>query len=172
MLTACQNAGQAGLLGGMSLEECTRRGQQLGIHILVVAYRSTAHYSIKAQQNRCLVRWASQAQRIGTFDSCETQFAWMVFKKLFTLLDLCVSSLRRGHANLLCIVPILTDDPRRESKCKIAARPLIGLMNCGYMKQGNTRDSGVRMCKDKRGKQTQADLSRSKQTRADPSRPT
>ena len=28
---------------------------------------------------------------------------------------LCVSSLRRGHANLLCIVPILTDDPRRES---------------------------------------------------------
>ena len=34
---------------------------------------------------------------------------------LFTLLDLCVSSLRRGHANLLCIVPILTDDPRRES---------------------------------------------------------
>ena len=36
-------------------------------------------------------------------------------KKFFTLLDLCVSSLRRGHANLLCIVPILTDDPRRES---------------------------------------------------------
>ena len=26
-----------------------------------------------------------------------------------------LSSLRRGHANLLCIVPILTDDPRRES---------------------------------------------------------
>ena len=35
--------------------------------------------------------------------------------KLGTLLDLCVSSLRRGHANLLCIVPILSDDPRRES---------------------------------------------------------
>ena len=35
--------------------------------------------------------------------------------ELFTLLDLCVSSLRRGHANLLCIVPSLTDDPRRES---------------------------------------------------------
>jgi len=34
---------------------------------------------------------------------------------LFTLLDLCVSSLCRGNANLLCIVPILTDDPRRES---------------------------------------------------------
>ena len=36
-------------------------------------------------------------------------------KKLFTLLDWCVSSLRRGHANLLYIVLILTDDPRRES---------------------------------------------------------
>ena len=35
-------------------------------------------------------------------------------KKLITLLDLCVSSLRRGHANLLCIVPILSDDPQRE----------------------------------------------------------
>ena len=31
---------------------------------------------------------------------------------------MCVSSLRRGHANLLCIVPILTDDPRRESEIK------------------------------------------------------
>ena len=30
-------------------------------------------------------------------------------KKWLPLLDLCVSSLRRGHANLLCIVPILTD---------------------------------------------------------------
>ena len=39
-------------------------------------------------------------------------------KKLCTLLDLCVSSLRRGHANLLCIVPILTDDPRRVSEAR------------------------------------------------------
>ena len=31
-----------------------------------------------------------------------------------TLLDMCVSSLRRGHANLLCIVPILADDPSEE----------------------------------------------------------
>merc|ERR1711986_47689 len=36
-------------------------------------------------------------------------------KKLVSLLDLCVSFLRRGHANLLCIVAILTDDPRKES---------------------------------------------------------
>ena len=41
-------------------------------------------------------------------------------QKIDTLLDLCVSSLRRGHANLLCIVPILTDDLRRESKSKSA----------------------------------------------------
>ena len=27
----------------------------------------------------------------------------------------CVSSLRRNHANILCVVPSLTDDPRRES---------------------------------------------------------
>ena len=46
-------------------------------------------------------------------------------KKLFTLLDLCVSSLRRGHANLLCIVPILTDDPRRESVMYPCPCPLV-----------------------------------------------
>ena len=40
-------------------------------------------------------------------------------EEMFTLLDLCVSSLRRGHANLLCIVPILTDDPRRESSAPL-----------------------------------------------------
>ena len=34
---------------------------------------------------------------------------------LCTLLDLCVSSLSRGHANIIWIGPILTDDPRRES---------------------------------------------------------
>ena len=50
-------------------------------------------------------------------------------KKLCTLLDLCVSSLRRGHANLLCIVPILTDDPRRESA---SMRPRIGARRNKY----------------------------------------
>ena len=57
-------------------------------------------------------------------------------KKLVTLLDLCVSSLRRGHANLLCIVPILTDDPRRESDetlihlCRAQAVTQIFCMRC------------------------------------------
>ena len=48
-------------------------------------------------------------------------------KKMYTLFDLCVSSLRRGHANLLCIVPLLTGDPRRESSMKMwraEARPV------------------------------------------------
>ena len=62
-------------------------------------------------------------------------------KKLFTLLDLCVSSLRRGHANLLCIVPILTDDPRRESNDRCLAKyrlftdshPETGIANSGQI---------------------------------------
>jgi len=41
-------------------------------------------------------------------------------QKIDTLLDLCVSSLRRGHAIFFCIVPILTDDLRRESKSRSA----------------------------------------------------
>ncbi len=36
-------------------------------------------------------------------------------KNFDTTLVFCMSFLRRGHANLLCIVPILTDDLRRGS---------------------------------------------------------
>ena len=49
---------------------------------------------------------------------------WQLVKKCDTLLDLCVSSLRRGHANLLCIVPILTDDLRRGSDFDIEGAQL------------------------------------------------
>jgi septal ring factor EnvC (AmiA/AmiB activator) len=38
-------------------------------------------------------------------------------QKKRALLELGVSSLRRGHANLLCIILILPDDPRREFNC-------------------------------------------------------
>ena len=62
---------------------------------------------------------------------------------LVTLLDLCVSSLRRVHANLLCIVPILTDDPRRESNMKMRraeARPVAACRSlrrhCVYSRSG------------------------------------
>ena len=48
--------------------------------------------------------------------------------KLFTLLDLCVSSLRRGHADLLCIIPSLTDDPRRGSKCCLVNASLVNVV--------------------------------------------
>ena len=44
---------------------------------------------------------------------------------MFTLLDLCVSSLRRGYANLLCIVPMLTDD--RKSPSSGPSEPCVGL---------------------------------------------
>ena len=59
--------------------------------------------------------------RIGS-NVCD-QGRTAIYKEMFTLLDLCVSSLRRGHANLLCIVPILTDDPRRESNNHICSAP-------------------------------------------------
>ena len=55
-------------------------------------------------------------------------------EKLVTLLDLCVSSLRRGHANLLCIVPILSDDPRRESENEITAVTFLRKMAQLYQK--------------------------------------
>lgn len=38
-------------------------------------------------------------------------------QKTVTLLELRVSSLRRGQADLLCVVPLLTDGSRRESAC-------------------------------------------------------
>ena len=51
-------------------------------------------------------------------------------KKLVSLLDLCVSSLRRGHANLLCIVSILTDDPRKESNSMISVNSQPSNITC------------------------------------------
>ena len=53
-------------------------------------------------------------------------------KKLFTLLDLCVSSLRRGHANLLCIVPILTDDPQGNPYVKATYKDAFMILPLTY----------------------------------------
>jgi len=67
-------------------------------------------------------------------------FCCFFFVKLYTLLDFCVSSLRRGHANLLCTVPSLTDDPRRESSCGGARYPPLVLFvlraadECSYLR--------------------------------------
>ena len=63
---------------------------------------------------------------------------WNVGKKCDTLLDLCVSSLRRGHANLLCIVPILTDDLRRGSSSRRNSRS-PGF--CENTQQPNTKNT-------------------------------
>ncbi len=57
-------------------------------------------------------------------------------KKFGPFLDLCVSSLRRGHANLLCIVPILSD-VSEETEAGIANTVYIDLHsfsanNMGY----------------------------------------
>ena len=57
-------------------------------------------------------------------------------QKIDTLLDLCVSSLRRGHANLLCVVPILTDDLRRESALDRRGLVLIERVSCEEMLLG------------------------------------
>ena len=74
-------------------------------------------------------RWAldKQSSHRGLTDivECRTPLGALPLSpiadhKLFTLLDVCVSCLRRGHANLLCIVPMSTDDPRRESLSPIA----------------------------------------------------
>ena len=64
----------------------------------------------------CLCAVECHVEQVFCFMMCDEQLC-QFSKELFTLLDLCVSSLRRGHANLLCIVPILTDEPRRESNC-------------------------------------------------------
>ena len=81
---------------------------------------------------------ATLTMSIGT----HVQYLW--HKKLVTLLDLCVSSLRRGHANLLCIVPILADEPRRESDPNYpigTVRPfsLLSIRRRAYARVANRR---------------------------------
>ena len=89
---------------------------------------SASPKSLIAMPHPCRSRACEHAwqQHLAICMSCATL---AMHKKLVTLLDLCVSSLRRGHANLLCIVPILTDDPRRESRNHVRAKYRI------YMRQ-------------------------------------
>ena len=77
--------------------------------------RATA-WVIHATRGRRIAGRAGVRREANPFRQASHKQRVNVDKKLYTLLDLCVSSLRRGHANLLCIVPILTDDPRRESE--------------------------------------------------------
>ena len=66
-------------------------------------------------------RWASCSPEISLltawtsfiiYATRERMVDKLMFKNVILLLELCVSSLRRGHANLLCIVPILPDAPK------------------------------------------------------------
>ena len=59
-------------------------------------------------------------------------------EKLVALLDLCVSPLRRGHANRPWVVPIVTDDPRRGSKHKSFLR---GVVRAGIVISNITRSA-------------------------------
>ena len=68
---------------------------------------------IAARQRRDLAKVREDSRQAST--PIHTWIQSRMSKKLVTLLDLCVSSLRRGHANLLCIIPILSGDPQRES---------------------------------------------------------
>ena len=76
------------------------------------------HYCCVYQKRARLAPfWARPPQKI-TMPLTTKQLTLLCRKEkqhIFTLLAVWVSSLRRGHANLLCIVPMLADDPRRES---------------------------------------------------------
>ena len=68
--------------------------------------RNTSHRTGEnpdAEQNACGLFFFKKKEK--------TRSPAKVAKKFGPFLDLCVSSLRRGHANLLCIVPILSDVP-------------------------------------------------------------
>ena len=62
---------------------------------------------------RGVFAWCGASSAVRSTDQLARQC-----NKSAILLDLCVSSLRRGHANLLCIVPIFTDD-HRSGSCRL-----------------------------------------------------
>ena len=58
---------------------------------------------------------------------CERINCWSVVNKLFTFLDLCVSSMRRGHANIFCIVPVVMGLRRGSLTTLCFASPVVQL---------------------------------------------
>ena len=79
-------------------------------------------FDLRTLNRKTLNRWTGRKGCFGNLEELVWATRWFGQGqhtprrlKLITLLDLCMSSLRRGHANILCIVPILTDDPRSES---------------------------------------------------------
>ena len=70
-----------------------------------LCFPSTMGWKQKNEDERFDYNWRSYEGKR------ENYYAPRCVKKFGPFLDLCVSSLRRGHANLLCIVPILSDVP-------------------------------------------------------------
>ena len=73
--------------------------------------RTQRHCMTRRIRTTCGSKWNEAMPDLsgkGTHASCCAHGAM-----LLTLLVLCVSSLRKNHANLHCIVPMLTGDPRR-----------------------------------------------------------
>ena len=68
---------------------------------------------IAAPQRRDLAKMREDSRQAST--PRHTYIQSRMSKKLVILPDMRASSLRRGHANLLCVVPILSDDPQRKS---------------------------------------------------------
>ena len=83
-------------------------------------HESTALFNRAACSPKSLVRWK---RRQIDKQKAKMEKSKIAKRKsnntLITLLNLCMSSLCRGHANLPCLVPISTDDPRRESERSI-----------------------------------------------------
>ena len=78
--------------------------------------------SRQRQTDACSKRAGELLALLGLCVSCYVHAYFYLFQvlcclttvaKLFTLLGLRASSLRRGRASLICIAPIWTDDPRR-----------------------------------------------------------
>jgi hypothetical protein len=102
-----------------------RGGLQICSGLSLLAYVALLRrFYVSFQLQRMVLKFANiricnRSNRQPTLICTRISDTGSIAKKFGTLLDLCVSSLRRGHANLLCIVPILTDDPRKESDCYV-----------------------------------------------------
>jgi len=62
--------------------------------------------SIKRELKRRLIYEYRFDEGLKTKNEEATRLVHTGLEKFDTILDFCVSSLRRGHANLLCIIPI------------------------------------------------------------------
>ena len=82
----------------------------------------TLQERVRIRSDACLLGSAERCPHCARqMSSSPAEMAHPVREACMVHFDLRVSSLRRGHANLLCIVPNSTDDPRRDSMvtCKM-----------------------------------------------------